>query len=87
MPLILPRASLRLVTTITTITTITIITILTNITILTTITMITLIAPTPRIVSLARPSLQRDYSPMIRISTMSTADICMRLIPRCWQDA
>jgi hypothetical protein len=48
-----------------------------------TITMITLIAPTPRIVSLARPSLQRDYSPMIRISTMSTADICMRLIPRC----
>ena len=47
------------------------------------IIMIILIARILHIASLARPSLQRDYNLMTRISTMSTADICMRLILRC----
>jgi hypothetical protein len=47
------------------------------------IIMITLTAHILHIESLARPSLHRDYNLMIRISTMSTAVICMRLIRRC----
>jgi len=53
------------------------------ITIITIIIMTMLIAPTLRIVSLVRPRLPRGYKHMTRINTMSTADICTRLIRRC----
>jgi hypothetical protein len=62
---------------------ITITTTITAITMIIMLIMIILIARILHIASLARPSLQRDYNLMTRISTMSTADICMRLIRRC----
>ena len=60
-----------------------IIMIITTITAITTITTITAIAITPITVRLMRPRLSHDHNSMTRISTMSTADICMRLIQRC----
>jgi hypothetical protein len=53
------------------------------ITTITAITISTVIAITPITVRLMRPRLSHDHNSMTRISTMSTADICMRLIQRC----